>query len=106
MNAVSTTLQRYDYTQATRRANSVAAAGQLQGSNRFRDHPPRLSAQDSALQGEIVDSESPDTYLRARGVTLEGRSYRAHDAIVAYQMHRHISPATVSTPGKLLDALA
>lgn len=106
MNAVSTTVQRYDYTRMARRADGVAAAGQLRANSRFRDHLPESSNQDNALQGEIVDSESSGTYLRVRGVTLEGSSYSAHDAIVAYQTHRNISPSTVSTPGKLLDALA
>ncbi len=106
MNAVSTAVQRYDYARSERRTGSVVAVNRPRDDNRFRDHLPGAAVQDNTVYGEIVDSEPPGTHLRVRGMTLEGRINSTHDAIASYRMHQFISPATVSTPGRLLDALA
>ncbi len=112
MNVVSTLTPRYTQalalTSTGRRAPGVVRTPRLRNGVPKKNLIPPLPAQQAdTLQGEIVDHDRRRTgSLRVRGAIFEGRAYRASDAILAYQLHQTISPATVSTPGQLLSALA
>lgn len=103
MNVASTTVQRYDYTRTERRANGVVGAKYPQNDSALQNDPPRLDAPEKPLQGEIVNGESPRTFMRVRGVTMEGYISHTQEAILTYRINQTISPSTINTPGRLLD---
>ena len=107
MNAVSLS-SHYDYTALDRRSAGVVEIHRVDKDSVARDRDSAKHTEQPALQGEIVepDLDHHALHLRVRGTTLEGYVAPAKQAITSYRLHQTISPASIISPGRLLNAQA